>query len=292
MTESNAKGLAALHSTWNAGIRLRLARTSRGVRLIDAQHNGPLYVQKAFYPEGPDLAHIYLLHPPGGLVSGDNLTIKVALENEASALLTTPGAGRLYRARQDGAVQSQRVVLEVSEGGSVEWLPLETIVFNQAKARLINEVKLAQDATYMGWEITSLGLPARGETFDRGSFHQSLRVSVESELRLQETLRLSGGESLMHTPIGLSGRAIQGLFVAGPFSKADAAEEDVLAALREQAAEDANILSGVTLVSGFLVGRALGDCSEGVRQLFQAWRRLVRPVLLKRDSIDPRIWLT
>ena len=34
--------------------------------------------------------------------------------------------------------------------GSVEWLPLESIVFNQAKARLINEVKLAQDATYMG----------------------------------------------------------------------------------------------------------------------------------------------
>ena len=86
---------------WQAELSLGLAKTARGTVLKTCSHRGPLYVQKAFYPEGRELAHLYLLHPPGGMVSGDDLQINVNMAEGAQALITTPGAGRVYRARPD-----------------------------------------------------------------------------------------------------------------------------------------------------------------------------------------------
>ena len=96
-------------SSWRASLSLGFRRTERGSRLVRSEHNGPLYVQKPFYPEGPDCAHVYLLHPPGGMVSGDFLTISAHAEAQSHALITTPGAGRVYRARSDGLLQQQQV---------------------------------------------------------------------------------------------------------------------------------------------------------------------------------------
>ncbi|WP_157114454.1 hypothetical protein [Halioglobus japonicus] len=54
-------------SAWHASLELSLAQREAQTRLYRCRHKGPLYVQKAFYPEGDSLAHLYLLHPPGAL---------------------------------------------------------------------------------------------------------------------------------------------------------------------------------------------------------------------------------
>ncbi|MDG1938765.1 MAG: urease accessory protein UreD, partial [Pseudomonadales bacterium] len=76
--------------TWNADIAIQLSHSKNGTRLSQCHHRGPLYIQKPFYPEGPDHAHVYLLHPPAGIVSGDTLTMTVDVEPKAAALVTTP----------------------------------------------------------------------------------------------------------------------------------------------------------------------------------------------------------
>ena len=63
--------------TWPAFLGLTFDKPGGKTRLIKSVHNGPLYVQKLFYPEGLEHAHVYLLHPPGGLVSGDYLKISI-----------------------------------------------------------------------------------------------------------------------------------------------------------------------------------------------------------------------
>ena len=62
----------AVATGWQAGLGLGLSRRADRTVLADRCRHGPLAVQRAFYPEGTP-CHVYLLHPPGGVVGGDVL---------------------------------------------------------------------------------------------------------------------------------------------------------------------------------------------------------------------------
>ncbi|MDR2302236.1 MAG: hypothetical protein LBF38_09375, partial [Deltaproteobacteria bacterium] len=75
---------APAQAAWRAKIALTLGvdkslETGQDLgrsRIKKLSFEGPLRVQKLFYPEKPapgevETCHLYLLHPPGGLVSGD-----------------------------------------------------------------------------------------------------------------------------------------------------------------------------------------------------------------------------
>ncbi|MCU7226321.1 urease accessory protein UreD, partial [Acinetobacter bohemicus] len=82
-------------------------------------HVGPLTVQRPFYPED-DTCHLYLLHPPGGIVGGDELTIRAALDSGCHTLITMPGASKFYRSSGAQAHLHQRLTL--AERSTLEWL--------------------------------------------------------------------------------------------------------------------------------------------------------------------------
>ena len=65
-------------------------------------------VQRPFFPEGREVCHVYLLHPPGGLVGGDELRSICAVGAGAHALVTTPAAAKAYRSAGPIARQTQR----------------------------------------------------------------------------------------------------------------------------------------------------------------------------------------
>src|SRR4051812_17267113 len=114
---------------WEAHLELDFQHLAGRTRLVHRRHVGPLHVQRPFHPEPTPggAAHVYLLHPPGGLVGGDSLAIRARARKGAQVLLTTPAATKFYRTSGELAVQS--VTLEVGEDAAVEWLPQETIVF-------------------------------------------------------------------------------------------------------------------------------------------------------------------
>ena len=69
---------------WAASLALTFAHRDGATRMVQARHQGPLRVQRPFYPEGSgEACHVYVLHPPGGLVSGDALTISAHVESGA-----------------------------------------------------------------------------------------------------------------------------------------------------------------------------------------------------------------
>lgn len=277
---------------WPASLALRFARRGDATRLVRARHEGPLYVQRPFYPEGDALAHVYLLHPPGGIVSGDRLGISLDLEADTAVLCTTPGAGRFYRARADRRLQSQVTELTLGAGASLEWFPLETIVYRDACAMQETLVKLAAGACFIGWELVALGLPARGERFDSGSFRQRFCILREDRPVFIERLALEGTDTaLLQGIAGLQGASLCGLFVAGPCSAAQLTPA-LLEALRACVAAAARGSCALTVVGDFVVLRYLGDCGESARHCFIACWRLLRPLLLARAACLPRIWMT
>ncbi len=60
--------LDRVKSRWLASLALQLGHSAYGTQLTKTKRCGPLPIQHAFYPEGRDSAHLYLLHPPARLV--------------------------------------------------------------------------------------------------------------------------------------------------------------------------------------------------------------------------------
>ena len=84
---------------WPMMINCDFQKTAHGkTALVRLSHQGPLRIQKLFH-DG-DLAHCYLLHPPGGMVSGDSLQSRFRVHQGAKVLITTPASGKLYQARK------------------------------------------------------------------------------------------------------------------------------------------------------------------------------------------------
>lgn len=278
---------------WPAHLHLHFARTARGTRLLRKQQMGPLYVQRPFYPEGDELAHVYLLHPPGGLVSGDKLQVLLQLEQRAQALITTPGAGRVYRARADKRTQQQHNDLRLASGTSLEWLPQESIIYPGAHAHLQTAVELAVGAHFAGWEITAFGLPASNELLSSGSLLQQLSIVQQGRPLLRERLLLDDATRALATArIGLQGATVSGIFVSGPYSPEQSAEWPLPALQEIRAGTDRPALCGITRLGTFLVARYLGSCAHQARQLFTLYWQVLRPLLLQREACPPAIWMT
>lgn len=269
------------HIGWQAGIELGFEARHGRTLLAHRARFGPLTVQRPFYPEG-DLCHVYLLHPPGGVAGGDRLSVLAEAAAGSAALITTPGAGKFYRSA--GPLAEQSVRLRIGEGASLEWLPQENILFPGADLRLETRVELARGARFIGWEINCLGLPANGETFGRGRASIGCRIERDGEPLLIERLSIED-ESDLEGAAGLRGLPVAGTLYA------TCEDEAVLQSCRERL-QDRAIEAGVTLLDGLLVARLLAPSTSAARTCFIELWRLLRPALLGREAVLPRIWST
>ncbi len=272
--------------SWKAELRLGFRHDGQRTVLADMDFHGPLRVQRPFHPEGAP-CHCYVLHPPGGLVSGDRLHIQARVQPGAHALLTTPSAGKVYGTDSQGVPQGQNVTLNAHDG-VIEWLPMESIVFDRANALMRLDVNLTGMATAIGWDIVCLGREAGNHPFDTGRLDQRLHIHRDDRPLLLENLSVAGGGSLQAGAFGLGGRTVAGtMFVASDNPDLQLLVEPVREALHAQIG-----LIGVTCRRGVLLVRYLGDRAEEARNLLeQAWR-VIRPALLGLSACAPRIWAT
>lgn len=269
-------------SGWRARLALGFAARAGRTVLAERTQRGPLAVQRPFYPEGAP-CHCYLLHPPGGVVGGDELEIDVAVAAGAHALITTPGATKLYRSAGPWARQTQ--ALWVAAGGTLEWLPQENIFFPGTRTRLATRVDLEPGAHFIGWEVQALGRPANDERLTTGRADLALAIHRAGRPLLLDRLRISEGAGL-DGPAGLRGFPVTGTLVAVCAGPAD------LAAVRELCPADPGLLWGVTLLDDLLVARCLAPFAEPARRLLVAIWGILRPRLLSLPPCPPRIWGT
>jgi urease accessory protein len=267
-----------LAASWKASLSLDFQCVNDKTVLAERRSDGPLVVQKPLYPEGPQLCHAIVVHPPGGIAGGDELSINLKSGKDSCALLTTPGAGKWYRSA--GPWAKQKLLFAVD--GNLEWLPRETVVFDGALADLECEIRLGAEARYIGWEIVCLGRTGSGERFGKGEIRIETSVARGGKRLFFERGRIEGGGRLMRSPAGLAGRTVFGtLFAAGEI------ETNLLRECRESVP-----LCAVTLLPGLLVARYLGDSSEEAMRLFTRLWSVLRPALCGRPAIEPRIWRT
>ena len=266
-------------SHWEAELSLDFAPRGDKTALANRAHRGPLTVQRPFYPEG-EVCHVYLLHPPGGVVAGDRLTINASVESEAHALITTPAAGKFYRS--GGGEARQTVSLKIADGASLEWLPQETIVYEGARLNSSMNINLAEHARFIGWEILALGRPAAGEGFESGDATLNWRISRAGRLFYLERLRLDA--EAFQARWGLFGHSACGTLFVYPATSLH------LAAVQELIGDEAN--RGVTLIEGLLICRGLDRRADLLKGFFERVWGLVRGDVVGKAVCAPRIWAT
>ncbi|MGN6357079.1 MAG: urease accessory protein UreD [Novosphingobium sp.] len=228
------------------------------------------------HPAEPPCA--VLINTAGGVAEGDRLDQRIEWGEGTAATATTQAAEKIYRALSRGAAIATR--LTVRSGAAAEWLPQETILFDDARLARDARIILEDDVTFLGVESVVLGRTAMGEAVRRGELRDRMRIWRGGRLIYADSLALEGEiDALMRrSAIGGGARAMAVIVHASAGAKA------LLDPVRGALAGAAGLAAASTW-NGLLAVRLLAPDGETLRHdvaLGLAVLRDGRPL--------PRVW--
>jgi len=274
---------------WHANLSMQFRAHDTGKTVLQhVSHEGPLRVQRAFYPRNTSACHVYWLHPPGGLVNGDRLEIRACAQTNSHVLLTTPSAGRVYRSLGEGLKQRQLVHLQLDANAQLDWLPQETLIFDGADTELSLRIDCAADARFVAWDIVCLGRPASDDLFLQGRVAQSIEVWREQRCVFNEHWRVQGGDDVLQAAYGWRGCHTQGCLLAQcVLDDFQLQQLRVELGITQQSCNEFCVTQRLGLVVVRYLGNSVSDARAGFTGVWQYLNGLQRqPVAV------PRIWAT
>ena len=222
-----------------------------------------------------------IVNTAGGIAGGDQARFDFEVEAGGDVTLTTQAAEKIYRAQSEDEGESARIEvgLRVGQGASLEWLPQETILFDEARLVRRLDVDLAADAAVTIVESVVFGRLAMGETVTRGLLRDRWRVRREGRLAFADELSFDGAvSSVLDRPACAGGgRACATLLHVSP----DA--ESRIEPLREALA-GATCEWGASAWNGLLLARFVSPSPERVRSA------MVSALAWLRGRDAPRVW--
>ena len=272
-------------SSWHGILDLTYRFHQNSTQLKAAYSQAPFKIQRSFYPEGKQICHNTLLHTAGGMVGGDRLSQTLHLQPQTHAAITTAAAAKAYRS--NGQLAKQTLDITIDQNAYCEWIPRESIIFNGAIYRQDLRVNLAENARWLGWEITRFGRTARGEQFITGDWRSCTEVWQNNRPLWIDRQGFSGGETIVNHPHGLGGQPIVAslCYVGQPIS-----EEILKKARHLWNQSETKGEAGVTQLLSGLLCRYRGKSTQEVIHWFtQVWQ-LLRQVQDKPVTVLPRVW--
>jgi urease accessory protein len=163
-------------------------------------------------PQSTDLEAV-LVNTAGGIAGGDHHEVDISVQENAQLVVTTAAAEKIYRSLGPDAEIAVR--LKVSAGGRLQWLPQETILFDQSRLSRRIDVELVGNASLTIAEMIVFGRSAMGEIVETGSFIDRWRVRHDGRLLFAETVGLDGAvaEKLAEPAVAAGGVAVATVLV-------------------------------------------------------------------------------
>lgn len=250
--------------------------TPRGSMLDDLRQSGAM---KALFPRpSTDTLEVILINTAGGLTGGDRFTVTAAVASGARMSLTTQAAERAYKAQPREVARSDNR-LRIANGGRIDWLPQETILYDACALHRRMVADLAPGATLLFAEPLIFGRAAMGETLRNLRFRDLIDIRRDGLPLYLDAVHLEGDVTarLARPHVANGAGALASVVYVG----ADA--EAHLGAVRDMLPD----MAGASLIGGdVLVARILA--SDGF-----ALRCALIPILqhLSQHSL-PRSWKT
>ncbi len=252
--------------------RLAFRRRGGWTRLEGLHQSGSA---KAFvHPAatGPD---VVFLNTSGGMTGGDRLSYALTLAEGCRVTATTQTAERAYRSA-DGVAEVE-VCHELGPGAHLDWLPQETILFDNSALTRTTTVALAAGASCLMLEAVVLGRAAMGETVRTLSLADRRRVTRQ-------------GVPVLHEPLALETAALQ----AGSGVLQGARAFASLALIAQGAESRLPVVRAVLDEPGVNAGASGFDGKLTLRLMAaDGWpmrRQILRVLEVLRDGPLPRVW--
>lgn len=231
---------------------------------------------KAILPHVGAVPEVVFLNTSGGLTGGDRLSYRVDIGDDCRAVATTQTAERAYRATSGRARVD--VALTVGQGGWIDWLPQETILFDQSALERVTTIDLGRDAGCLALEVVVLGRAAMGETVRSLTFTDRREIRQGGRLRLLEPLTLDDAALTSGSAVLDGARAFASLVLLTPGA------EDALSSLRA-VLDEPGVTAAASAFDGKLVCRIMAADGWPLR------RQIARALaVLRRNEPLPRVW--
>jgi urease accessory protein len=286
---SSASFSSSLERTGRDGfLSLRFKRDADRTVVARLRYTLPLQAQTAVaMPDGS--AYLLLLNPTGGILGGDRLLSRIALDAGTHACLSTPSATRVYRAL--GAPSVQETWIDVGPGATLEYFPDHVIQHAESRFKQRLSVELSRGSRAILFDAFAAGRIAHGESWAFREFDSETRVFCAGKpLYLSRTKidpppcssvndapQTPGAPALHPTSLGIA----EGFgYVASLMILADGVENwpRVVAAMHATLATMPQIRAGASLLgAGGCVVRYLaasaGDLASATSTLWAAGRQ-------------------
>ena len=241
-------------------------------------------------PVAGDLATAVLVTTSGGMVGGDKLAFAGKVETGASALFTAQAAEKIYRSVGPDCEMS--VELDVADGGWLEWLPHESILFDQARLKRKTTVTASGTGMVMAGEMMVFGRLARGEVFTTGLARDAWDVSIDGRPVWRDALHLEGDvlRILDHAAAFDGARANATAILVGQGAEEQLeAARDCLAQATD-GLDACDVLCAATAMKGIVIARFMARDPMKLRRVYGAWWKTFRHQTRGLPARLPRLW--
>lgn len=180
--------------SWSGHLELVCGPDDRGQsQLLRQSFGAPFHISKPHREAGALVLNVVSASP--GMLAGDSLRVQVAVESEASMVLTTPGASRVHR-MADG-IAELRQSFSVADGGWLEVWPELFIPHRGSCYRQRTALRVAEGGEALLFELIAPGRTAAGETFAFDELQWATDVVSGERLIARERYRMGrGSESI------------------------------------------------------------------------------------------------
>ena len=188
-------------------LRLKLEENSDKNKTIitDQYSQVPLYTQKALYYDEnlPNMAHLFIMSPSGGILQGDRYRIDISLANNAVSHITTQGATRIYKMNSNYA--TQLININVGKNCYLEFIPDQIIPFRNSRYYQKVSLNVDPSATLIYSEIIVPGRVAMGELFSYDiCYLKTIGQNTEKKIKFIDNCMLKPKNQNMNT-LGMFG---------------------------------------------------------------------------------------
>lgn len=225
----------------------------------------------------PDSGELVILNTSGGLTGGDDFSVTVDIQPGARLTVTTQTAERAYRSTTGQA--RMRMRYQVGDGGHLDLVPQETILFDRSSLHREQVVALHGRATCLWAETLILGRAAMGETIATLALRDNRRITRDGLPLFIENLAFDS-RALTRTSgavLDRDTRALSTIVAVRP----DAA--DLIRPLRAAPVDD-GVRMAASAFDGKLVVRLMAPDGWPLR------RTLIRLLNPLRPRPLPRVW--